>query len=317
MKRFDFVQIKFAILSFQKFRCLKFLNLLIMKNRFLATNFISTILLLTSLATSCRSSLSKEEILINQLEATFEDNRNMIKNQSEQSIQSLRSKLQDQMTRDHALKWLDRALKIQAETKTILSALEEKIKTLDEPESEQKLSILINNFKEKIKQIDLQITNQFGSRINDVMLIAYKTKDNKLASQFSFGDFSEFQKKSITENVIVKIELLESEILAYCDVNSDAMVENYNKFSTIIGSSTTHLKQGDWMTITGGIGEFVTSVKANMKVDNRLLTANKNGFIEYKFKAIENVGKHSKLVTIEFHYCPTINRTKSTVSADR
>lgn len=256
--------------------------------------------MLTSLATSCRSSFSKEEILINQLEATFEDARKMIKNQSVQSIESLRNKLQDQMTRDHAIKWLDKAVKIQAETKTIVSALKEKINTLNEPESEQKLNALINNFKEKVKQIDLQITKQFDSRINEVMVLDYKIKEGNMASQFTFGDFSEFQKKSIIENVIVKIKLLESEILGYCDASSDVIIENYRRFSAIIGSNTTHLKQGDWMTITGGIGEFATQVKANMKVDNRLLTSNENGIIEYKFKAIENVGKHSKLVTIEF-----------------
>jgi hypothetical protein len=106
--------------------------------------------------------------------------------------------------------------------------------------------------------------------------------------------------KSILNRKLFEISSLENAMIRTCKYNSQTFsCLRFIKYGIIVGQSSTHVKKGDVLTITAGMGEFSSHNKPQININNKAIEVN-GGHASYKLKVNGAIGKNKIPVQVEY-----------------
>ncbi len=263
--------------------------------------FICSIVSLILVFPSCQSTNSNREILMHQLEIELANGTSFMEREINEKYHELENKLQDPQTVDRATRWYPKAKFLKAQTKTLITQLESSKLDLSNPDVRKKCLNVLDQYKNKIIQLDDETSKVFGGLINNVNSALDSISINGELRMLDLSSMSELESKTLLAKIIHQVKTIEFVIVEYCNQSSEAIICGYHRFSALIGQNTTHLKNGETLEISAGIGAFSTNVKPLVKIDNVIQVCDPStGIMQRTFKVNEKTGKHFKLVHIEF-----------------
>lgn len=219
----------------------------------------------------------------------------------------LEEKLYDPTEAEVAKIWQPRALEIQSISRKIFNDIDslkidlQKKKRLEE----NKANELYKKLK-KYKQDLMAIAPEINAKFNQSQQSILKTFD---IADYNEADFynSYFKNNSALSVLTIlnsfqnNVKIVENQTTTFCYYQIGHVDGKgfFTKFSTIVGQSTNHLRTGDVLEISAGIGEYSIQSQPKIKINGKDVECI-DGRANYKIKASEKIGKHFVPVKIEF-----------------
>ena len=284
-----------------------------------------TILLIFS---SC-SDNSKSEINVYKIaeEGLLQSNKN-IDLATNTTYKEIQEKVHDPVTREIAIRWQSVANEIKQLTDSItkyMNGLKTELKNKaggddirnknlenDRSISEhffklygkgKELLRALIKYKEALFAVDPEVKSRFEHSINIFSNeLNFTVADTISFTKTFFSNIPVIAANVTLSKFINSIKLCENETATFC-YNHIGMVDGpsmYNKFTALIGQSSNCVKASDTIEISAGIGSFSTSAVPSFTVDDKVIKANEEGIMVYKFKTQSKAGTYSKPVTIEY-----------------
>ncbi len=256
---------------------------------------------------SCGAKESKEDMVIRMLGEELEEANSKINTATKDLYQKLAAKTEDYRLRERALLYSEKAEMVKVETEIICNYLDSirALKNIDWDET--------NNRLKKTKEIFILVDNYAQNGFfNDI-----KKTSITLDSIFIQNNYKSFL-NNLNHNSIIafvskiknNIKNLEYNILRHIDSDTNPGCNLGGEiFSILVGQSTTHLRAGEQLEISAGVGAYSTASKPYISIANKKLEII-GGQGTYKTKVNEAVGKHSIPVKIEFLDQDGHNQTK-------
>jgi gliding motility-associated protein GldM len=100
----------------------------------------------------------------------------------------------------------------------------------------------------------------------------------------------------------IRYDILSSEnqLLNYFNSMCSAIVESFDRFSAIIGTNSSYLKNGQRLELYAGLGAFSVSLKPQIFINGNSIQIGEDGVAKYTFKIKSHPGKFKIPVRIEF-----------------
>ena len=157
-------------------------------------------------------------------------------------------------------------------------------------------------FVDSIKNADPELNAEYDRSLkNNYEYLADRDKDKLSFAENFFEGNSSAGALAVLTKLENDIKNTEKDMLTYCyNRCSPGCILRYDKFQAIVGLSSSCVKAGDPIEITAGVGSFSTQAAPKFMVDNKVMNANEEGVVIYKFKTQLKAGKYTKPVTIEY-----------------
>jgi hypothetical protein len=244
---------------------------------------------------SCESKESKEDAVIRMLGEELQGASLLISNNTNELRKAFNECLVEPISMEKALIWQPKVNLIEKESNFLFDLINnERLKSTIDWEI---LAKALKSSKEKILSIDIQLTKEFANKIKrvDEPLDSLDKKD-KLNFLYSISHKTQ---QTILLKVFNRIKILENDLIRYCFYNSKRFSCGFDSFGILIGQSTTHLKPGEQLEISAGVGAFSTASKPYITIDNKKLET-LDGLATYKTRVNGTIGKHFIPVKVEF-----------------
>ncbi len=244
---------------------------------------------------SCNSKESKEDVVIRMLGEELEGASLLISNNTNELSKAFNECLVEPISMEKALIWQPKVNLIEKESNLLFDIInKERLKADIDWEV---LAKALKSSKEKILSIDIQLTKEFENKIKrvDEPLDSLDKKDKLIF----LNSISHNNQKTILLKVFNRIKILENDLIRYCFYNSKGFSCGFDSFGILIGQSTTHLKPGEQLEISAGVGAFSTASKPYITIANKKIETN-YGQGTYKTKVNGAIGRHFIPVKIEF-----------------
>lgn len=244
---------------------------------------------------SCAIKETKEDTVIKMLGDELENSSKIITANTNDNVKMFEDKLANPITSVKAWQIQPKFIFIQNESKIIYALINTELKK--ENIDWDSLAKKINVYKEKILTIDTILKSEFGNKINRV--------DSTLdplskASNLNFmNSISKIAQKAILKKMINRVKILENELLQFYAYSISGCILTFDKFSCLVAQSTNHLKVGEQLEITAGVGSFSVAAKPIITFGDKNIEVI-DGIAAYKIKAVGAIGKHTIPVNIDF-----------------
>jgi hypothetical protein len=159
-------------------------------------------------------------------------------------------------------------------------------------------------FEDSILRIDSAINKVFYKQVGALTLYPKQTFIDNL-----FSDNSKEAIISLLTKFQSDITLIEYSIATYCGLQVGSGRDlGIDKFGILVGQNTNHLRTGDELIISAGVGAYSSTVNPTFRIDGKLIKGNTNSLVEYKINPTGKSGKHSIPVKITFTDANGIDR---------
>jgi len=200
-------------------------------------------------------------------------------NLSKKNYSSLSAKLKNAIYGDKVPFWNKKAENLKVITKETLDQLE----IINQPKfySIDSVIKLKNKFLNNIKVLDSPITKIFKKDFDSFL----KKPNEILSSTF------------IIEKTKNEILYLESILSQYLNEQLGLMERSYTVFSTLLGQNTTHLRSGEILEITAGLGSYTLAANPKFIINGNVVNPDGEARVSYKLK-VSGKGKQNVPVKI-------------------
>jgi hypothetical protein len=227
----------------------------------------------------------------------------IIENYTSHEYEDLRSKLAEPVTAAVAETWYPVAERITSLTTEAYSRIDSCFKlNNDETTLEKRKSILgatVEKYKTAVLQTNPELWQVFKNEFSTLL-------DSTYFEHFTNSNSSvEYHNKTRHS-----ISLIANRAIAFCNQKTrPGCILQYEKFSVIIGQNSKHLKPGDKLEITAGVGSYSIAAQPRINIDNQAISVNDMGFAEYEKVVKGDEGKHKIPVMISYYTPDGINKT--------
>lgn len=241
------------------------------------TLFLSSLLLLISCSSNEKQSQLIEDISFKSLQKS----NKALSQLSSTNYESMREKLRDRSYGEHAVFWNNKATTLKALTLEIL----QKIESLDikSKSANDTLSVLKEKYISDIIVLDSSLEKRFKSEIDSFSINHGLTISPLFNTELAKND----------------ILILESQFSGYFNNKLQMIIEDYTKFSAIVGQNATHLRTGEVLEITAGIGSYTVAAKPTFTINGKIISPTEDAVAVYKLK-VDGSGKKTIPVIIMF-----------------
>jgi hypothetical protein len=195
-------------------------------------------------------------------------------------------------TREIASMWHPKAMIVREESKGFCNFLDSAKSTEDI--NWKNINNKLGIYKNKITEISKEVFGNDSSFIQSIdSILAIESINN-------YTNLSSQLQKSVINRKIFDIGNLENSIIKNCTYNPlHTCGLGMTKTSFLVGQSSTHLKKGDVLTISAGMGEFSAYSRPKISINNKRIEANRGHGI-YAFKVNGRFGKKTIPVKVEY-----------------
>jgi len=159
----------------------------------------------------------------------------------------------------------------------------------------------LKKFRRDILSIDIQMDSVF----RQTLVVITKSFDTSSSKQQDFtGVF--FTNIPVVAALAMlskfqnNVKVNENRMITFCN-NKIMSITYYTTYSAIVAQSYSHVKAGEKMEITAGVGYFsVRDSKPEVTVDGKSIEIDESGVAVYKFEAPTKAGRYSMPVKINF-----------------
>lgn len=247
------------------------------------------------LIASCSSS-SKDNKTYEILSKQLEKSTAVIRQKSEVYLRRMDQKTKDPMTAERATIWSNKALAailVSDSVETYLENIKTKLTTsyvnIDKEELYKKLGI----YQQNIAAIDSGFYQEFNKEINS-LADAYVKKN-------IFQENSIYAKKSILSKIQNDFAIIGSNMTEYCYSQIGSGLGGYFIYEPIVSQNATHLKNGETLTVTAGVGTLFNQFRPEVNIDGKEIKMSQNGLFKYDLKVSGTSGKYVIPLKIEFY----------------
>jgi hypothetical protein len=269
-----------------------------MPNNFCISRVIK-FLIVAFLLSSCSSRNENDKIVIALVTKSLQMSNENLTNQNNYIYDAFAERIKDPQTRERAMLWQTKALKVREETNLLLKILQDEKLVLSDSVMLNTLKEKVKSFNEKLKNIDEEIEYKFERLLNESSVFNSVSVDDKM-SMLNSNRLSADQSKALVAQQIYYARITENAIIDYCYSEVRAHIATHDYPKLLVWQNYTHLKKGDKLEIKAGIGAFSILANQVIKVDNKIIKINENGISEMSFIANGKVGKYFKTITIQF-----------------
>jgi hypothetical protein len=245
---------------------------------------------------SCNNRQSKEDFVVRMLGDELENSNKIITHNTDELRKAFEENLANPMSNEKALFWQPKVIQIEKESKLICENI-----TKQNLSNNIKWEILakeLQTSKAKIRSIDVELTKEFENNINRI--------NEPLDSLEKHGNLnflnsiSKNAQKAILLNMITRIKVLENDFIKYCFYRSQVIrCGIFNMFGVLVNQSTTHIRVGEQLEISAGVGAYSSAAKPNVAIANKKLDII-DSRATYRTKVSGSVGKHKIPVVVDF-----------------
>jgi hypothetical protein len=146
----------------------------------------------------------------------------------------------------------------------------------------------LNNSKKEFLSLDEDLTKEFASKINNL--------NNGLDS---ISNCKKEKAVVVLNKLFCDVKLLENELIIFLNSRILNHSFTFDSYSTLVGQNVSHLKNGEELIISAGLGTFSSKALQQITIAQKDIPVI-NGQATYKFKPIGKVGKHTIPIKIEF-----------------
>jgi len=269
-------------------------------------NHISYTLLITIVsvfACSCSLQSNKNDVVINEMEASLKStNKTIIKNK-ELIFQSLKEKTTEYSTKERAEIWLPKTEEVQKISAKTYDYFQELKKRYDSHlvDAREILTRLIK-YKESILSIDSFIRDKFTGLLPG-FLNKYDSSDKSIHEfQSMYLENPPLHKKGILAKIQNDILVTENKIVTYCkeSIGSVDGVGFFDSYSAIVGQNSNILKPGSVLTINAGVGTYSRAAQPKIRINGIETPLSEEGFATLKLKTPKNPGDYIVPVVISY-----------------
>ena len=252
--------------------------------------FFTAVLLLYS----CSNKENSE--VINHLNTSILSSNKFITSFTQNEYQRLIDNLSDPITEERAKKWQP----ISSVVKKLRTGLFKEINTIRESLSTNTnvpnqliISDKLNNFRISILSLDPAINSTFSKDEAFIQLLKTDSLYQNFANTYK-------EKNLLLSTLQNNILIIENRVVTFCKNQTErGCILRFDKSSVLVGQNTTHLKAGELLEITAGVGSYSIAANPQIKV-NGTLVPTKNGTSIFKFRVINKPGKYQLPVKIEY-----------------
>jgi hypothetical protein len=183
------------------------------------------------LFSSCNLSKSNHERLVHELDIEINNATGLIVRETDNEYHELENKLTDPITLDKALNWFPKAKFVRAQTKNILSILENESMDLAKQNDQNECSKALKNYKEEIIKLDEGIARKFNSIFIDLTSPFDSIQIDNQLKKLDFSELSTIENKAFIGKLIYRIRMIENAITEYCNVNAVIIRDVYSLVS--------------------------------------------------------------------------------------
>lgn len=242
---------------------------------------------------SCSGNAAQKEKALNDLENTLSLSTKTINEYTELEFKSLEEKLKDPGSRNAAMLWSVYANKIKSLTDDAAHKLDSCFRLLSKNNFEKTNQGIIgvyNQYQTSVLAVHPEIAQALGSQFHSLI-------DPASFSALSAADHAQFLKSRIYNAV----SLVYNRAVNYCNLNGNPGCNlHFEQFSVLIGQNAKHLKAGDVLEVTAGVGAFTLTPGPKFSIDNETIKANDAGYAVFKKKISGSPGKYSIPVSIRY-----------------
>ncbi|MGG9961025.1 hypothetical protein [Ferruginibacter sp. SUN106] len=158
------------------------------------------------------------------------------------------------------------------------------------------LQELLKKYTDDILAVDANLYKMFNKTIMNVADSNYK----KGFSNTYFKDVPAVAAIAVLRSFESTVRITENQFITYCFNRTNVIIHTHDFITPIIALSSSHVKSGDEIKITAGIGMFSTIMQPVITINNKIMQPEWNGVITYSFKASGKAGKYIVPVKIEY-----------------
>jgi len=141
----------------------------------------------------------------------------------------------------------------------------------------------------------------------------YRDNDSAVFAKSFFNDIPVIAACAMLSKLENNIRVIENSYINFCHSKTIVYNHGYEVFSIILGQSSSCVKGGDNIEITGGVGAFSVAAQPKFTVDGQFIPVDENGVMVYKFNAPPKAGNYNKHIVLEY---VTPDGTRKTIKKD-
>lgn len=202
---------------------------------------------------------------------------------SDANYRSLSGKLTNAIYGERVSLWNDKAIKLKSITEKVIQEINNS--NVGNKFSNNSILSLKSNYVNEVKLLDSSL-NRFEADINS----------------FLVNNDSLFSPVFIVEKTKNDLLLLESKFSGHFNSQVGAYITDYTTFSYLVGQNSNHLKAGDTLEISAGVGSFTLAAKPSFTIDGNIIEPDGNARATYRLKVS---GKGKKTIPVNISYTNT------------
>jgi hypothetical protein len=248
-----------------------------------------------------------DEFVLKMLGDELENSNKVIISNTNELRKAFEENLSNPMSNEKALIWQPKVIQIEKESKLICENITKQ--NLRDNIEWKVLAKELQTSKSKIRSIDLELSKEFENNINRINgPLDSLEKHNNLNF---LNSISKNAQKAILLNMITRIKVLENDFIKYCFYRSQVIrCGIFNVFGVLVNQSTTHIRVGEQLEISAGVGAYSSAAKPSITIANKKLDIIDNSRATYRTKVSGSVGKHKIPVVVDFLDENGIKQTK-------
>ena len=276
-------------------------------------------LLSSCIITACNTQDNNNLIIYKDMNAGIEKSCEIIKKQSLESYHSLDTKLTDPIVTERITVWYLKAIRFKHYSDSLCDFIDnlkgilyktddylQKTKRevvnnlLVSGEAGKKLYAQLKDYKDSVLIFDTRIKTE----LKEGLLLNLKFTQDRDVQEFQR---SYFLNRSVAETILIlsqlenNIRIVENEAVHFCDIMTNpGCILTYERNSALISQSSTIVKPGEEIRITGGVGSFSIESKPSITIAGILVPVNTAGTAIYSLKAATKPGKY--IIPVEVQY---------------
>jgi len=229
---------------------------------------------------SCKSDKKRYEVEKISITSLMKSNE-VILNLSNKNYSLLQDKLRQSIFGEKVEYWNSKAVKLRILTSDVINNIENL--NVNDNSSIVTINLFKSRYMNEIKLID----STFFKILND--------KNNGFLTNLTM----EFSPAFVIQKTKNDILLSEAKMTSYIDNKTSIIIEDFTIFSTLVNQNTKHLKAGETLIITAGIGSFTLAAKPQFVINGNTVKSDESGTARYTLKV---TGNGKKAIPVKIFY---------------
>jgi hypothetical protein len=244
---------------------------------------------------SCGGREKEEEMMAKMLNETLVKAAKNVSSNNYQIYNDFNNKLENPASSEKAHYFKNKMDSIKLQSKNIYNYVDsvKSLKNIDW----LSLNKYIDNSKKKFLSIDEDLSKEFLEEINKFNGNLDSLINTK--NDLFLREVSDNKKNVFLSKLFCDVKLLENELARFVNSKISNNAFTFDSYSILIGQNVKHLKIGEELIISAGVGAFSSKAQSQITIAQKTIPAI-NGQATYKLKVIGKLGKHIIPVKIEF-----------------